>query len=133
MKVLFVSICMMCVITTSAQVKKNTTTKQPGKTIMHKNSKTGTVKNKPKPQANLLTTTTSYSAKTTSPDVINNKFSISDPTIIALNARANGADIKISNSGIVGMPKRAYGFGNGKLSFHSSAATSSGTITGSGT
>jgi hypothetical protein len=31
------------------------------------------------------------------------------------------------------MPKRAYGFGNGKLSFNSSAATSSGTITGSGT
>src|SRR5688572_14309790 len=34
MKALFVSICMMCLITASAQVKKNTTTKQPGKTVM---------------------------------------------------------------------------------------------------
>src|SRR5690349_20247723 len=37
-------------------------------------------------------------------------FSIADPTILALNANANGGDMRISNSGIVGMPKRAYGF-----------------------
>lgn len=122
---------MACVITASAQVKKNTSTKQPGKTVLLKNPGTGAIKNKTK-SAVVLSTTNSYSAKTSSPVLTNKKLSISDPTILALNARANGSDIKISNSGIVGMPKRAYGFGNGKLSFNSTAATSSGTITGSG-
>lgn len=58
---------------------------------------------------------------------------IADPTIRALNARANGSDVYVSNSGIVGMPKRAYGFANGHLMLTSSGSTSSGTITGSGT
>ena len=133
MKKLLVGICVLSFITASAQVKKNITTKQPGKTVLAKNSKAIKIKNKPNGSTTVLTATNNYSAKSGSPVLLNKKFSISDPTIVALNARANGADIKISNSGVVGMPKRAYGFANGKLSFNSTAATSSGTITGSGT
>jgi hypothetical protein len=62
----------------------------------------------------------------------NNQYQIADPTIRALNAKANGADVKISNSGIVGMPKGTYGFANGHLTFYTAGAPSSGTITGSG-
>ena len=61
-----------------------------------------------------------------------NRFEIADPTIRALNARANGADIKISPSGIVGVPKGTYGFANGRLSLYPNGSTSIGTTTGSG-
>src|SRR4051812_20827129 len=61
-----------------------------------------------------------------------NVFSIADPTIRALTINANGGDVRISNSGIVGMPKRAYGFANGHLYLSNKTATTSGTITGSG-
>src|SRR5215207_5259358 len=62
-----------------------------------------------------------------------NRFQIADPTIRALNARANGADIQISPSGIVGVPKGTYGFANGRLSLYPNGSTSIGTTTGSGT
>jgi len=75
--------------------------------------------------------TSSYSAKSDSAEGKSN-FSIADPTIRALNLNANGGDVRISNSGIVGMPKRAYGFANGHIYFSNRTATSSGTITGSG-
>jgi hypothetical protein len=45
---------------------------------------------------------------------------------------ANGNDVKISNSGIVGMPKITYGIVNGKLLLMNRAATTSGTMTGTG-
>jgi hypothetical protein len=60
------------------------------------------------------------------------QLSISDPTINALNARANGNPVMVSSSGIVGMSKHAYGFANGHLTLYSSGATSTGTSTGSG-
>jgi hypothetical protein len=60
------------------------------------------------------------------------RFSIADPIIGALNAKANGNDVKISSSGIVGVPKGTYGFAHGKIIFYPSGATSSGTSTGSG-
>ena len=59
-------------------------------------------------------------------------FTIADPTINALNMQANGSDIKISSSGIAGMPKLAYGLANGKILLRNTTATSSGTIYGSG-
>jgi hypothetical protein len=37
-------------------------------------------------------------------------FTISDPTIRALNQRAAGYDVPLGPSGILGMPKRKYGF-----------------------
>ena len=59
-------------------------------------------------------------------------LSIADPTIRILNQRANGSNIQISSSGIVGMPNGAYGLLNGKLLLRPSTATSSGTLYGSG-
>ena len=132
MKKLLVSMCILFVTTASAQERKNKINIQPGKTIVTKKSKINTVKHKIIESPVLLTSTNNYMAKSAIPLPLSNNFSISDPTIVALNARANGADVTISNSGVVGMPKRAYGFGNGKLIFNSTAATSSGTITGSG-
>ncbi len=76
--------------------------------------------------------TGSYAARGAATPASNDVY-IADPTIRALNARANGSDVYVSNSGIVGMPKRAYGFANGHLMLASSGSTSSGTMTGSGT
>lgn len=58
---------------------------------------------------------------------------IADPTIRALNARANGIPVNIGRSGIVGVPKGTYGYSNGHIFFRTTSATSLGTTTGSGT
>jgi len=59
-----------------------------------------------------LTSTDSYSAKSnTASGPLT--LTISDPILRSLNARANGSGVKINKSGIVGMPKSAYGFANG--------------------
>jgi hypothetical protein len=60
------------------------------------------------------------------------RFSIADPTINVLNQRANGSNVPVSSSGIVGMPKGTYGFANGKILLRPTTATSSGTVYGSG-
>jgi hypothetical protein len=60
------------------------------------------------------------------------RFSIADPTITVLNQRANGNNVPVSSSGIVGMPKGTYGFANGKILLRPTTATSSGTAYGSG-
>src|ERR1700694_5823982 len=65
-------------------------------------------RNTQRPQAASAVSTGSYDARATKPATAN--FSIADPSIRALNARANGADVQVSQSGIVGMPKSAYGF-----------------------
>jgi hypothetical protein len=83
--------------------------------------------------ATYLSASDNYSAKSNINSIsAGNTYTIADPTLRALNARANGSDISISKSGIVGMPKRAYGFANGHLTLYSTGATSSGTITGNG-
>ena len=78
-----------------------------------------------------LTSTNKYPAKATTISNLSH-LTISDPIIRSLNARANGADIKINKSGIVGMPKSAYGFANGHITLATTGATTSGTQTGSG-
>lgn len=60
------------------------------------------------------------------------RFSIADPTINALNQRAAGNNVPVSSSGIVGMPKRTYGFANGKILLRNTTATTPGTSYGSG-
>lgn len=60
------------------------------------------------------------------------RFSIADPTINVLNQRASGSNVPVSSSGIVGMPKRTYGFAHGKILLRPTTATSSGTAYGSG-
>lgn len=58
---------------------------------------------------------------------------ISDPTIRALNERAfSHTAPEIEGSGIIGMPKLAYGVANGRILFRSTDAPTSGTSTGSG-
>ena len=57
---------------------------------------------------------------------------ISDPTVRTLNARANGQNIRVSGSGVVGMPRGSYGFANGKISLLPRGSRTSGTQTGNG-
>ena len=78
---------------------------------------------------NTLTSTGSYSAKTIASA---NNYTIADPILTTLDARAKGANVSMGKSGIVGMPKRAYGFANGHLLLRSTSATTFGTQTGSG-
>jgi hypothetical protein len=79
-----------------------------------------------------LTSVSTHSAKAAnSLQASSNELTIADPTILALTERAKGNNIYISNSGIVGMSKRAYGFANGHILLHSTVATSSGSTGGS--
>jgi hypothetical protein len=61
-----------------------------------------------------------------------NRFTIADPTINALKLQAFGESPIVSPSGIVGMPRRAYGFSNGKILLRPTTSRSSGTLYGSG-
>jgi len=81
-----------------------------------------------------LTSTTNYSAKAiksvlSSPQTV---YTVPDPILRKRDQRARGANIRFNNSGIVGMPKRAYGFANGHISLATTGAVTSGTQTGSG-
>jgi hypothetical protein len=82
-----------------------------------------------------LNTTTNYPAKanTSTLSALKNNYEVSDPILTTLNARANGANIQFNNSGIIGMPKRAYGFANGHILLNTTGTVTSGTQTGSGT
>jgi hypothetical protein len=100
---------------------------------LKKNNPPQPVKQKPKTITHQLNSEVSYPAfserQAAEPSSVE---TISDPTIRLLNARANGSDVKLSSSGIVGMPKRAYGFANGRIRLNGGGATTSGTQTGSG-
>jgi hypothetical protein len=60
------------------------------------------------------------------------RFSIADPVVNALKQQAAGNTPLVSPSGVVGMPKRAYGFSNGRILLRPTTAPSSGTMYGSG-
>ncbi len=62
----------------------------------------------------------------------NQSKGISDPTIRAMNMRGNGNDAVLGPVGIPGVSRRANGFANGRLLLRPTAATSSGSIQGSG-
>lgn len=79
-----------------------------------------------------LESTGNYPAKISLKNSSPQQLSISDPILRVFDARANGADISFSKSGVVGMPKHAYGFADGHLSLKNSGATTFGTQTGSG-
>lgn len=81
-----------------------------------------------------LNSNSSYSAKAnrsilSSPQTT---FTITDPILTTLDRRAGGANIPFNKSGIIGMPKRAYGFANGRIILTTTGAVTSGTQTGSG-
>lgn len=61
-----------------------------------------------------------------------NRFTITDPTLVFLQDRANGWDNKFYKTPIVGERKHTYGFADGHFILSTSGTTSSGTITGSG-
>lgn len=75
---------------------------------------------------------TSGSANQAYGPAFSQQYYIADPTIKALNQRAAGYDVFVGSSGIIGMPKRKYGFANGKLLLRNTTAPSSGTMYGSG-
>ena len=79
-----------------------------------------------------LNSISNYSAKSSTLTGLKNNYTVSDPILTTLNARANGANTKFNNSGIIGMPKRAYGFANGHILLSTTGAVTSGTQTGSG-
>ena len=61
------------------------------------------------------------------------QLTISDPTIRTFNQRAYSTfQMDVPGSGIMGMPKLAYGVANGQIIFRSSVAPTLGTSTGSG-
>src|SRR5689334_15374235 len=94
---------------------------------------TNTVKDR---SSNTLTlnSSVSYDAKANASGLSTwkNNYTVADPLLMTLSARANGANIQFNNSGIVGMPKRAYGFSNGHIVLNPTGAVTSGTQTGSG-
>src|SRR5205809_5559398 len=119
MKKFILCVCSVCVLAaiSSAQAgqKKKSINNQAGKAIK-KQSSISSSNNTVKGQTVQLNSTSDYSAR--SNVSIGDQYRIADPTVKALNARASGADVQISKSGIVGMPKRAYGFGNGHLTLY---------------
>ncbi|MFL5740009.1 MAG: hypothetical protein ACJ75B_07320 [Flavisolibacter sp.] len=119
-KILFSCICLLTIVFSEAQDKKTVSGKS--KAIQNLRSLTTTPVH--------LNSASSYTAKAN--QNLNVKYQITDPTIIALNEKARGYDVPISKSGIVGMPKRAYGFANGHIILQTTGSTSSGTETGSG-
>lgn len=121
MKPLFLCAGILLLITSSARAQKS---KAKDTTPPKANSSIGS--------ATTLSSTGSYPAKANTLSIVNSNFTIADPILTTLDARANGANISIGKSGIVGMPKRAYGFANGRLLLHSTSATTFGTQTGSG-
>jgi hypothetical protein len=121
MRIFFSGLFSLAIIASNAQTKTAGT-----KAGVRKNGTSESLNIQSKSPVISLESSSSYPAKASA------NYTIADPTINALRAKANGADVKISNSGIVGMPKRAYGFANGHLVLYTNSATSSGTITGSG-
>lgn len=131
MKRMICSVLVLFLIAGAAQAqstKKKSTKKQ----STAKSTKSTKSSNKSAASSNTVTLTSVSSnmakANTSSPT----RLSISDPILTSLDARANGANVSVGKSGIIGMPKRAYGFANGHILLTSTGATTSGTQTGSG-
>jgi hypothetical protein len=154
--ILCVSILVGLGLSASAQAKKQTTAKkQPvAKTTTAKKS---TAKKNSTPKAtaaskkktaadNKPATTASVNSTSDRTYILSNSTShsaylapsagttlqISDPVVRTLNARANGANIRVSGSGVIGMPRGSFGFANGHITLMPSGARTSGTQTGSG-
>lgn len=129
--ILFSGILILSTITVHSQITKKKASK---KAETAEASPVKTASNKKLIKAShpvALGSTNSYSAKSNAPSTPL-RLTISDPILRSLNRRADGADIKINKSGIVGMPRSAYGFANGHLTLSTSGSTTSGTQTGSG-
>jgi hypothetical protein len=127
---LYYTVLVLALVSTQTNAQKKSTkakTAQKSKTVSA---------NKRAASANTLTLNSigNYPAKTNTNRLSSptTTYTLSDPILTTLSARANGANIRFNNSGIVGMPKSAYGFANGHLSLKTTGAVTSGTETGSG-
>ena len=127
---LYAGILLLISSSTQAQTKSKKNKKQ----TVHSRTVSST-KGLATSSATRLNTTVSYPAKanTSILSILKNNYTITDPILTTLNARAKGENIQFNKSGIIGMPKRAYGFANGHLMLSSTGAVTSGTQTGSGT
>jgi hypothetical protein len=125
MKTLVLLIAILAAIPddTTAQVKKNG--KRSEATATRKVTTAGS--KKASPPAVVMQSSGSYAAKAPAAP---NSFSIADPLVRSLNQRAGGNPVRISSSGIVGMPRMAYGLAHGRIMLRSTYATTSGTSTG---
>ena len=99
---------------------------------VQKRASNKTVKKTPAATADTAFSLTSASANQAFGNAPARRFSIADPLVNTLNQQAAGAETQVSSSGIVGMPKRTYGFANGKILLRNTTATTSGTNYGSG-
>lgn len=80
----------------------------------------------------VLTSSGTYNAYGSS-DAAAGRLQIADPVIKSLNVRAYSRTVpEVEGSGIIGMPRLAYGVANGHILFRSTDAPTSGTSTGSG-
>jgi hypothetical protein len=132
MKPIYLCVSIFLLISTvgwsQSKPKKTKRTSHP-KMISSKQTNTSTINYY---NTTILNNSNSYPAKTNSLSALKNNYTISDPILTTLNARANGANIRFNNSGIIGMPKSAYGFVNGHIILNTNGAVTSGTQTGSG-
>jgi hypothetical protein len=102
----------------------------PNKANTNKNEATTVKKNHERPTT-LSSTGTYFALGNTTRE--QGRLTIADPVIRTLNERATTTNnIDVPGSGILGMPKLAYGIGNGQLIFRSTVAPAIGTSTGSG-
>ncbi len=84
------------------------------------------------PESIILTSESSYNAFDVA-EAEQLSLRISDPFIVIMNNRAKGIDPPVKNVELLGMPKGAYGFANGKLRVFPVSTTSHGGLTGMGT
>jgi hypothetical protein len=128
--ILYYTVLVLSLVSAQANAQKKSTK---GKTTQKPKA---VPTNKPTASANtlMLNSVGNYPAKANihSLSMATNNYTISDPILTTLSARANGANIRFNNSGIVGMPKSTYGFANGHISLKTTGAVTSGTETGSG-
>jgi hypothetical protein len=125
MNKLWVSICVICLGSPALAQKKGTGKQELPTRKEHQLPKNAAASS----PVISLTDRGNYAAK--APGAAG-QLSIADPVIRAYNMRSNGANIRLSGSGVMGAPRGTYGFANGQISLRSTDAPSIGGITGSG-
>lgn len=102
------------------------------KTQKADNKKEMTTKKEAASSASQISHTSSYPALRPL-NAAADRFTVEDPILRSFNEKTKGEDVRMGSSGIAGMPRRAYGFANGKILLYSTGSTSSGGNTGNAT
>jgi hypothetical protein len=114
------------------EAQKESTPKNQNSPVIKRTKQKQQIKNDTSSTGSIITLSSSSNNKAFASTPSFNRFPIADSTLKALNAKANGANIKFNGSPLIGVPKGTYGFANGRLTLYTMGATSTGTITGSG-